>query len=78
MQAQTISRGAPDCSLFLSTVKGLPLVLMSGSSNKADVLRGIELGAVDFLEKPLSSLKLKNIWQHVVRKVAAQPLCTSL
>lgn len=45
-------------------------MLMSDSSNKSDVLRGIELGAVDFLEKPLSSLKLKNIWQHVVRKVS--------
>ena len=32
------------------------------------VMHGIELGAVDVLEKPLSSLKLRNIWQHVVRK----------
>ncbi|KAK9817487.1 hypothetical protein WJX74_003274 [Apatococcus lobatus] len=72
VEAQTITRGAPDCSLFLSTVRGLPLVLMSDSSNKSDILRGIELGAVDFLEKPLSSLKLKNIWQHVVRKMMTE------
>lgn len=45
-------------------------MLMSDGSNKSDILRGIELGAVDFLEKPLSNLKLKNIWQHVVRKVS--------
>lgn len=48
----------------------LPLVLMvDKDSPYRDVMRGIELGAVDVLEKPLSSLKLRNIWQHVVRKV---------
>lgn len=29
----------------------------------------IQLGAVEFLRKPLSEEKLKNIWQHVVHKV---------
>ncbi|MBA0861775.1 hypothetical protein Goshw_000671 [Gossypium schwendimanii] len=28
----------------------------------------VELGAVEFLKKPLSEEKLRNIWQHVVRK----------
>ena len=36
-------------------------------------MKGIELGAVDFLEMPISPLKLRNIWQHVVRK-ASDPL----
>ena len=47
----------------------LPLVLMSEDNNEHRVLSGIKLGACDFLDKPLSSLKLKNIWQHVVRKM---------
>lgn len=29
----------------------------------------LQLGAVEFLLKPLSDDKLKNIWQHVVHKV---------
>ncbi|KAL9325382.1 hypothetical protein ACSQ67_006027 [Phaseolus vulgaris] len=28
----------------------------------------VELGAVEFLSKPLSEDKLQNIWQHVVHK----------
>lgn len=28
-----------------------------------------QLGAVEFLRKPLSEDKLRNIWQHVVHKV---------
>ena len=28
-----------------------------------------QLGAVEFLQKPLSEDKLRNIWQHVVHKV---------
>ena len=52
---------------------GLPLVLMSSSSGPAEVMKGIDSGAVDFLETPVSELKLRNIWQHVVRKVRAAP-----
>lgn len=29
----------------------------------------LQLGAVEFLRKPISEDKLKNIWQHVVHKV---------
>lgn len=42
--------------------------MVDALSPYSDVMHGIELGAVDVLEKPLSSLKLRNIWQHVVRK----------
>lgn len=34
-----------------------------------DVLRAVTLGAVDFLDKPLSSLRLRNIWQHTIRRM---------
>jgi CheY-like chemotaxis protein len=33
------------------------------------VMLGIKLGAAEFLEKPLCPLKLKNIWQHTVRRI---------
>ena len=44
-----------------------------GSAN--EVWKSIELGAVEYVEKPLSQLKLRNIWQHVVRKVCLLTLC---
>ncbi len=60
--------GAGDV-LGQSRAQGVPVVLMSSGAAPAAVMQGIELGAVDFLEKPLSKHKLQNIWQHVVRKV---------
>lgn len=48
----------------VQAAKSIPLVLMSESGTPSEVMLGIKLGAVDFLEKPLSPLKLKNIWQH--------------
>lgn len=57
---------------IVAALDGLPLVLMtSEGGSQQEVWRSIELGAADCLEKPLSPLKLRNIWQHVVRKVSA-------
>ncbi|CAD7701225.1 unnamed protein product, partial [Ostreobium quekettii] len=47
----------------------VPLILMSESEAPGDVLQGISLGAVDFLKRPVSPLKLRNIWQHAVRRM---------
>lgn len=70
MQAKALAKDATDGGTLRQSAQHLPLVLMSekGSSTD-DVWRGIEVGAADVLEKPLSLLKLRNIWQHVVRKV---------
>ncbi len=70
MQAKALAKDATDGGTLRQSAAHLPLVLMSekGSSTD-DVWRGIEVGAADVLEKPLSLLKLRNIWQHVVRKV---------
>lgn len=54
---------------FIDSFEDTPVVLMSDSACTHDVMRAVQLGAVDFLDKPLSLLKLKNIWQHSVRKV---------
>ena len=54
---------------FIDACEGVPVVLMAEQGSAKDVLRSVQLGAVDFLDKPLSTLKLKNIWQHCVRKM---------
>lgn len=59
-----------------SRAKGVPVVLMSAGAARSAVMEAIELGAVDFLDKPVSLHKLRNIWQHVVRKVPSSSTCT--
>ena len=66
IQARAVAEESP---AFVTALNGLPLVLMSEGSSATEVLKSIELGAVEYIEKPLSLLKLRNIWQHVVRKV---------
>ena len=77
MQAKALAKDATDGGTLRQSAQHLPLVLMSekGSSTD-DVWRGIEVGAADVLEKPLSLLKLRNIWQHVVRKVRFGSPCS--
>lgn len=65
-EAKSVAQDAPD---FVSLLSGMPLVLMSDGGSATQVWKSIELGAVEYLEKPLSTSKLKNIWQHVVRKM---------
>ncbi|KAL4423476.1 hypothetical protein ABPG77_003609 [Micractinium sp. CCAP 211/92] len=63
---------APDEAVgrsFVDSFEDTPVVLMAEGASTADVMRSVKLGAVDFLDKPLSLLKLKNIWQHSVRKM---------
>ena len=75
MQAKTVAQESPG---FVNAVNGLPLVLMSEGGSANQVWKSIELGAVEYLEKPLSQLKLRNIWQHVVRKVCSSQNLYSL
>ncbi|KAL4437156.1 hypothetical protein ABPG75_004295 [Micractinium tetrahymenae] len=63
---------APDEAVgrsFVDSFEDTPVVLMAESATTQDIMRSVKLGAVDFLDKPLSLLKLKNIWQHSVRKM---------
>jgi hypothetical protein len=63
---------------LLDSCKGLPCILMGESPSPTEVMQSISLGAVDFLAKPVSQLKLRNIWQHTVRKMMADmQICTS-
>ncbi|RZB78268.1 Two-component response regulator-like APRR2 isoform H [Glycine soja] len=60
------------CSLggfkFLENAKDLPTIMTSKDQCLNTMMKCIALGAVEFLSKPLSEDKLKNIWQHVVHK----------
>lgn len=53
---------------FLETAKDLPTVMTSNVHCLSTMMKCIALGAVEFLRKPLSEDKLRNIWQHVVHK----------
>ncbi|XP_061343943.1 two-component response regulator-like APRR2 [Gastrolobium bilobum] len=53
---------------FLENAKGLPTIMTSNSQCLNTMMKCIALGAVEFLTKPVSEDKLKNIWQHVVHK----------
>ena len=44
--------------------------MMSSDSHTEAVMKGIVHGACDYLIKPVRIEELRNIWQHVVRKLA--------
>jgi two-component system chemotaxis response regulator CheB len=48
----------------------LPVVVVSGRSSKQNIFRALELGAIDFLEKPVGELDpLETLRQQLVEKV---------
>ncbi|KHN21028.1 Two-component response regulator-like APRR2 [Glycine soja] len=53
---------------FLENAKDLPTIMTSNNHCLNTMMKCIALGAVEFLRKPLSEDKLRNIWQHVVHK----------
>ncbi|CAJ1943153.1 unnamed protein product [Sphenostylis stenocarpa] len=53
---------------FLENAKDLPTIMTSKNHCLNTMMKCIALGAVEFLSKPLSEDKLRNIWQHVVHK----------
>ncbi|KAF8412519.1 hypothetical protein HHK36_000487 [Tetracentron sinense] len=53
---------------FLETARDLPTIMISDIHCLSTMMKCIALGAAEFLQKPLSEDKLRNIWQHVVHK----------
>ncbi|KAG0449854.1 hypothetical protein HPP92_027071 [Vanilla planifolia] len=53
---------------FLQVAKDLPTIVISNAYCFNTMMNCIALGAAEFLQKPLSDDKLRNIWQHVVHK----------
>uniref|UniRef100_A0A1D1ZG39 Two-component response regulator-like APRR2 n=1 Tax=Anthurium amnicola TaxID=1678845 RepID=A0A1D1ZG39_9ARAE len=56
------------CFRFLETAVGLPTIMISEAQCISTTMKCIAMGAAEFLQKPLSEDKLRNIWQHVVHK----------
>ncbi|KAJ8754311.1 hypothetical protein K2173_002762 [Erythroxylum novogranatense] len=54
---------------FLENAKDLPTIMTSNIQCLSTMMKCLALGAVEFLKKPISEDKLRNIWQHVVHKV---------
>ncbi|KAF5729677.1 two-component response regulator-like APRR2 [Tripterygium wilfordii] len=53
---------------FLEAAMDFPTIMTSNTHCLSTMMKCMALGAVEFLLKPLSDDKLKNIWQHVVHK----------
>ncbi|XP_064952876.1 two-component response regulator-like APRR2 isoform X3 [Musa acuminata AAA Group] len=53
---------------FLKMAKDIPTIVISDVHCLSTMMKCIALGAAEFLQKPVSEDKLRNIWQHVVQK----------
>ncbi|CAL9782255.1 unnamed protein product [Musa acuminata subsp. burmannicoides] len=53
---------------FLEMAQDIPTIVISDEHCLSTMMKCIALGAAEFLQKPLSEDKLRNIWQHVVHK----------
>ncbi|XP_073124637.1 two-component response regulator-like APRR5 isoform X2 [Henckelia pumila] len=51
--------------------KNIPVIMMSAQDSVSTVYKCMLRGAADFLVKPLRKNELRNLWQHVWRKQAA-------
>jgi len=57
---------------FRAALGGAPLLLLVNEQKAADVVRGIRMGALHVLPKPLAHESAKTIWQHAVRRMMAE------
>ncbi|XXG43730.1 hypothetical protein AAC387_Pa01g3704 [Persea americana] len=65
-----VSRGNSDGRFrFLEAARNLPTIVISNIHCLSTMMKCIALGAAEFLQKPLSEEKLRNIWQHVIHKM---------
>ncbi|CAK9275525.1 unnamed protein product [Sphagnum jensenii] len=51
----------------------LPVIMMSANGETSTMLEGITQGACYYLLKPVKIEELRNIWQHLVRKLRREP-----
>lgn len=54
------------------TTKGIPFIFMTAKSERADIRRGMELGADDYLTKPFDDTELLNAIETRLKKKAVQ------
>ncbi|KQJ82939.1 hypothetical protein BRADI_5g12160v3 [Brachypodium distachyon] len=63
----------PDIDAFkllrhIAVELGIPVIVLSAYEDTETVMKGLSSGACCYLAKPASTEKLKNIWQHVLRR----------
>ncbi|XP_057776863.1 two-component response regulator ARR11-like [Salvia miltiorrhiza] len=46
----------------------IPVIVMSEDGDPSRMMKGVEHGACEYLQKPIRTRELRNIWQHVFRK----------
>lgn len=68
VDAKALMARSKEAATLRAAASSVPLVLMSQEPRQSDVMAGIRMGAVDFLDKPLALAKLRTIWQHIVRR----------
>ncbi|KAL0720227.1 hypothetical protein Bca4012_034826 [Brassica carinata] len=52
--------------------KNIPVIMMSSEDSMTTVLKCMLRGAADYLIKPMRKNELKNLWQHVWRRLAVR------
>nr|AMJ39436.1 two-component response regulator-like protein APRR2 [Cucumis sativus] len=65
---EVCARNYDESFKLLGASKDLPIIMTSDVHCLSTMMKCIALGAVEFLLKPLSEDKLRNIWQHVIHK----------
>ena len=61
------------CKEFRS-FSDVPIIIVTARSREVDIVRGLELGAADYLTKPFSSVELLARTRAVLRRVQVGPL----
>ncbi|KAK3042730.1 hypothetical protein RJ639_000788 [Escallonia herrerae] len=46
----------------------IPVIMMMAQNEVALILKGLDLGATDYLMKPLGSTELLDLWTHVPKR----------
>jgi two-component system alkaline phosphatase synthesis response regulator PhoP len=69
------SYGFDLCKEFRS-FSDVPIIMLTARSREVDVVRGLELGAADYLTKPFSPVELLARTRAVLRRVQVGPLGT--
>jgi DNA-binding response OmpR family regulator len=60
----------------LRTFSEIPVIMLTARSREVDIVRGLELGAADYLTKPFSPVELLARTRAVLRRVQVGPLGT--
>ncbi len=58
----------------IRTFSEVPIIMVTARTREVDIVRGLELGAADYLTKPFSSVELLARTRAVLRRVQVGPL----